>query len=168
MTAKRQGITAEFLRNVLTYDKNTGVLRWKKKISRKIKVGEIAGSKAGAHWQVGMYGENYLAHHLIWVMMTGDWPTDEVDHEDTDGQNNKWKNLRIATRKQNSANRGKNSNNTSGIKGVSWCKDRQKWQVGIKVNYRRIALGRYDSKEEAGEVYRKAAEKFFGEFSRSD
>lgn len=98
--------------------------------------------------------------------MTGEWPDKRMDHRDLDRSNNRWSNLRLASNTENGANRAKGKNNTSGHKGVSWCKNRQKWQAGIKINYRRKALGRFDTKEEAAAAYAVAAQELFGEFAR--
>lgn len=53
-------------------------------------------------------------------------------------------------------------NNTSGYKGVSWDRVREKWSVYIQVHGKRIFLGRYADKEIAIEV-RKEAEKLYFE-----
>jgi len=90
---------------------------------------------------------------------------EQVDHIDGDGLNNTRDNLRLATSAQNSANRGKQSNNTSGFKGVSWNKPRGKWRAQIRVGGNQIHLGMFTSKDEAHAAYCEAAEEYFGEFA---
>ena len=90
-----------------------------------------------------------------------------VDHIDTHGWNNRRSNLRPATKSQNGANRLKNRNNQSGFKGVSKCGTTGRWKVSIttKQNGWKF-LGRFDTPEEASQVYAQAARASFGEFAR--
>lgn len=90
----------------------------------------------------------------------------QVDHKDGDGLNNQKENLRLATSSENHMNRGKQNNNTSGFKGVSWYKASKTWQAQISVKGEHIHLGRYNTKEEAAEIYNKAAKEYHGEFVR--
>jgi hypothetical protein len=76
-----------------------------------------------------------------------------VNHIDGDGLNNTRDNLEIVTNQQNTIKRVRsNSNNTSGVRGVSFAKDRGKWEVKFKKNYKTYHFGRYSSKEEAEKV----------------
>jgi hypothetical protein len=88
----------------------------------------------------------------------------EVDHKDGDGMNCRRENLRPATKLQNSYNRGRNRNNKSGFKGVSWFARDSKWQAAISANGRQKHLGFYDTPEEAAKAYRTAAEQLHGAF----
>ena len=88
----------------------------------------------------------------------------EVDHENTCGCDNRKVNLRPATRKANGANIGLQSNNTSGVRGVTWRKDCDKWQAQIVVNRKCVYLGSFSDKEEAIKARLKAEVKYFGEF----
>jgi len=67
-----------------------------------------------------------------------------VDHRDRNGVNNQRSNLRAATNSEQSRNRAKQSNNTSGFIGVSWDKSRRHWQVQVKVNGKQKHLGYFD------------------------
>ena len=73
----------------------------------------------------------------------------ELDHIDGDRLNNKIENLRPATRSQNLSNKGLSNKNTSGAKNVSWCKERNKWEVQMYVNKKKTFVGRFDSLEVA-------------------
>ena len=65
--------------------------------------------------------------------------------------------------------KSKLSANTSGHKGVSWDKSRNKWYAYITVNYKLINLGRFSILEDAIEARKKAEIKYFGEYrSRED
>lgn len=89
----------------------------------------------------------------------------KTDHRDGDGLNNLESNLRDSTHSQNIANHKKNSNNTSGYKGVIWDKRAKKWVAQIKVNYKRKWLGTFDTAHKASLAYDLAAKKYFGEFA---
>lgn len=88
----------------------------------------------------------------------------EVDHIDRNGLNNQKSNLRLATRAQNLANRGKlGKNKSSKYKGV--CRHKNKWQASIKTSGEQIYLGRYETEEAAAMAYNYAAQKYFGEYA---
>lgn len=89
----------------------------------------------------------------------------QVDHINHDVLDNRRCNLRVATPQQNSANMRMCSNNRSGAKGVVWDAGRKKWAAFIKVNYKSIGLGRFDTKEAAAQAYANAARKYFGDFA---
>ena len=88
-----------------------------------------------------------------------------VDHIDMNGLNNQRKNLRICTNQQNRMHQGKQKNNTSGFKGVSWNKKNKKWKADIHVNGERVYLGYFDSIEDAYRVYCEACKELHGEFA---
>jgi hypothetical protein len=87
-----------------------------------------------------------------------------VDHIDRNKLNNHISNLRYATDSENGMNKSRQSNNTSGIVGVYFCKDRNKWRAVIKKDGNPIHLGYFETKEEAIEARSKAEEKYFKEF----
>jgi hypothetical protein len=92
----------------------------------------------------------------------------EVDHIDLNGLNNTRGNLRVATRRQNSANAKKPSTNTSGYKGVSWCRKSNKWVSQIWVNGENIKLGRFEDVKDAHLAYCDAVSKYRGDFGRTE
>lgn len=95
-----------------------------------------------------------------------DYPDDmEVDHEYHDKWDNRKEFLRIVTRSKNQMNVSLRSNNTSGVKGVSWHIVREKWQAYIGINKKLISLGYYDNFEDAVAVRKDAEEKYFGEYN---
>jgi hypothetical protein len=165
-------LTAEKLREILTYDARTGVFRWKLNRGGRGKEGVVAGSKwvvtsGRVYRQIGIDGRQYAAHRLAWLYMTGEWPVEQVDHIDGDGTNNGFYNLRQATNAENACNRQAQTNNTSGYKGVTWCKSTRKWKAQIKLGGRNKNLGRFESPQDAHSAYKAASEKLHGEFARA-
>lgn len=156
----------ERLREVLVYEPDTGLFRWKVCLSNRGAVGAVAGHcNDGGYTQIRIDGNLYLAHCLAWFYMTGERPTKGVDHRDTNKQNNRWANLRPATKSQNGANAKRSRRNTSGFKGVHRFRD--KWCAQICVNRKRVNLGLFGTPEEAHSAYAAAAEMYFGEFARA-
>jgi HNH endonuclease/AP2 domain len=156
------------LKDVLSYDKHTGVFRWKKTLSKRNCEGNIAGSFSKEHGYISICidGKRYMAHRLAWLYEFGSWPTNDIDHINTIRNDNRICNLREATRADNLHNMSVPSHNTSGFKGVSWHKARGKWRATIKLNRRSIHLGAFNDKEEAANAYKEAASRLFGEFAR--
>ena len=87
-----------------------------------------------------------------------------VDHINHDKLDNRKDNLRICTQQENSMNKSKHINNTSGVVGVHWNKERNKWRATIMVNYRQIHIGYYDNIEDAIEARIDAEIEYFGEY----
>lgn len=157
----RPELTAEYLRSILHYDRETGIFTWKVLTSSRIKLGDVAGSQNGqGYLQVKLQSRLYLAHRLAWLYMHGAWPKDQLDHVNRVRTDNRIANLREATNKQNHQNKSKHSNNTSGHPGVCWNKQRSKWVARIKHDYKDIHLGYFENLEDAIAA-RKAAEKFY-------
>lgn len=99
------------------------------------------------------------------------WYTDgcDIDHINGDRLDNRKCNLRVATRRQNAANRGTNKNNKSGYKGVNlYDPVRMVWRAQIMHNGKKISLGYYRTAEEAALAYNHAAKEYFGEFAHQN
>jgi len=92
----------------------------------------------------------------------------ETDHISGNSLDNRRQNLRNATRFQNGSNLKKSKANSSGRKGVTWDRRIQKWRAKIAPNRTTVHLGAFDSLEEAGQAYDRAALAHFGEFARTN
>lgn len=90
----------------------------------------------------------------------------DVDHENHDTLDNRKINLRTVLESDNSKNRkGKNKNNTSGYRNVSWDKKHKKWIVQLQINKKNKVLGKFDDVHEAGKFAKEMREKYYGEFA---
>ena len=138
------------LKQILNYDPLTGVFIWIVTPTICVKVGSVAGclDKKG-YIDIGISGKIYKAHRLAWLYVYGYFPEYEIDHIDRNKSNNRINNLRHASHQCNQRNVGLQQNNTSGIKGVSWHKQRDKWRAEIKVNYKNYHLGLFTDFTEA-------------------
>lgn len=161
MTLTREQLTA-----ALSYDPDTGVFT-RRINSRRAKAGDIAGHHAAdGRVSIRVNSKRFLAHRLAWLYMTGEWPVAGVDHKDVNPSNNRWLNLRQANQSQNMHNMHAPTHNTSGVKGVCFDKENEKWMAYIYVDGRFKNLGRFTEKDDAAAAYAKAAVALFGEFAR--
>lgn len=88
-----------------------------------------------------------------------------IDHINRNKLDNRRENLRICNKAQNTINSPANKNNTSGYKGVTFCKKNGKWKAQLKVNYKNLNLGYRLTKIEAAKLYNEKAKEYFGEFA---
>ena len=156
-------ITQDRLKELFIYHAD-GHLIWKVKKSKNVKIGGFAGSpnnEGYIHVQIDRY--KYKIHRLIFLWHFGFVPN-LIDHTDQNKQNNKIENLRAATNSENLRNRPKQSNNTTGFKGVSFHKPTNKFQAKIKINKQQIYLGLFLAAEDAYAAYCIAAKKYHHEF----
>jgi hypothetical protein len=157
----------EFVRSILDYDPQTGVIRWKVNRTPRGKAGAVAGCvRDDSYISIGIGGRMYMAHRLAFVIMTGRWPNHQIDHESTDRTDNRWENLREATHAQNLHNVGRNRANTTGFKGVYHHSDGY-FGAMIQVNRTKLHLGLFKKPEYAAAAYRIASACVHGDFSRS-
>jgi hypothetical protein len=165
----------ERLLELLDYNKASGVLTWKTqpKTSRR-NIGfnnKCGGAVAGTvgtsgYLVIGISKKYYLAHRIIWKMMTGSDPADQVDHVDADRLNNRWSNLREATNGLNIQNSKMRRDNRSGVKGVHWDKHRNKWRAVITFDGYQHKVGRFNDLKEAASAIAAARTRYHGKFAR--
>ncbi len=151
-------LTAEYVRAVLHYAPETGLFTRLRQMSATALVGDIAGhcKASTGYWTIGLCGRYYQAHRLAFFYMTGEWPPHEVDHVDGDRANNRWANLRAATKSENLQNRSRpKKGSRSGFLGVSPRKY-GRWHAEIKFGGERRHLGTFNSAELAHAAYLEA------------
>jgi hypothetical protein len=108
-------------------------------------------------------GKVLKMHRIILGLNFGD--KRQADHINGNGLDNRKGNLRIATKTQNSCNRDKQINNTSGYKGAFWVKAKKKWKAQIRSNGKSYHLGYFNDVIKAAKAYNKGAIKHHGEFA---
>lgn len=159
-------LTLGRLLEILSYDPDTGVFRWRVYRARLARAGMIAGNSSDSRYVViQIDGKSYYAHRLAWFYVHHEWPP-LIDHIDGNGLDNRISNLRAATKSLNAVNMDITAANTSGYRGVSWSKRYRKWVAKIKVDGRQQYIGSFSDKASAAQAYQKKALEIFGEFVR--
>jgi hypothetical protein len=161
--------------NELFVESEPGILRFKTDrysgivYSRLMaRAGDIAGhlDKRKNYWIMYVDGENVTRGRVIWEMHNGPIPDGmEIDHKNHDTLNDSIDNIRLASRKQNQANRRKHKNNTSGLKGVSYEQSKCKWRAQMQFEGKRKTIGSYENKWLAYAAYCDAVLDYHGEFA---
>lgn len=156
-------LTQGQLKQRVIYHPETGEFVWLKPNGTRLdQVGKRAGSLNHAGYiRITIEQKSYMAHRLAWLYMTGAHPENHVDHINMQKNDNRWINLRAATKSENGANsipRGR-----SGLKGAYWSTSIGRWYSSVRGRY----IGTFDSAEEANAAYIQEAKKEFGEFART-
>lgn len=169
MSRRQNLMTYEDARRAFSYDSDTGRLTWAIE-------GNVATAPAGkvieradsnGYVVLGFRGQKYRAARVIWLWVTGEWPPPgyEVEHRDLNRSNDRWPNLRLATRSQNEANKPPSRANRSGYRGVYWHAASRKWGAGIIKDGVHRWLGLHATAAEASAAYERAAKELYGEFA---
>lgn len=181
----------EVLRQLLTYNPETGKLFWKERgpewfnetsdPRRSIEVlcaawnTRYAGKEAlsclhpSGYLNGAILGAGVKTHKIAWIIEHNATVPEgmEIDHINGDGSDNRLCNLRLATRSENCMNRGSQKNKSSVFRGVNWHKKQSKWIACIKPHgHTSIHLGTFETEEDAARAYDEAARKHYGEFAR--
>jgi hypothetical protein len=161
-----QMLTYQKVQRLLAYNPSTGDITWKVNKVPRGKKGAIAGcTRDDGYIVVGIGGKMYLAHRLAFLLQTGKWPKEQMDHIDMNPSNNRWSNLREATHAQNLFNQKHNKKNRAKQKGIYKRKDCNRWSAMIQKDKKVIYLGLFKTKNAAAAAYKTAAHKYHGEFA---
>lgn len=95
------------------------------------------------------------AHRLAWFISYGSLPVGEIDHINQDKADNRLTNLRDVPKALNQRNGTRKGNNTSGVAGVSWHKQRGKWCAQASMDGKHYHLGLFEEITEAETAARK-------------
>lgn len=165
--ARPKHITPDYLRRLLSYDPETGDLCWKTQHTNRVVIGRPIRTRIGrGYYAVQVDGFRMRVHNVVWAMHYGEWPDKLVDHINCDKTDNRISNLRLATLNQNAFNVGKQSNNTTGAKGVS--KNGTGFKAEISANNVSHYLGTFKTVEEARRAYLNAAVELHGDYMKVD
>lgn len=167
-----------YLKECFIYSPETGALIWKErprehfssdsgmKTFNKQFAGRVAGSiKQNRYIEVRFMNDRYRAHRIIFKMMTGIDPKEEIDHINNNPIDNRWKNLRASSSSQNKCNQRIRSTSTTGFKCVRWHKRDKKFYSVLKTQGKSFFLGYFDNPEEAHKSYCLAALNYFGSYA---
>ncbi len=142
-------LTQAQVKRLFRYDPASGALHGRRSLitSENVRVGD----------------KLYRTSHVIWLWMTGVWPTHTIDHRDTNPHNNSWGNLREATRVQQQANR------TSGYGGkLKWAIKQPNGRYAAIVGHKgkRHRAGVFDTEQQAHDAAWLLAQRLHGAFAR--
>ena len=149
-------LTQNGLKELLSYDPETGIFKWKVNRGRLMK-DSVAGSKMNiGYFQIKINYRKYLSHRLAFLYVYGRFPKGQIDHINGVRDDNRIENLRDVTRTVNNQNTKRTKNNTSGFTGVYWHKAGNKWVSRINVNKKNVHLGSFSCIGEAIMARKKA------------
>ena len=167
----------DILNQLLRYEPETGRLFWKERPSHMFKGEGRAQNDSAKAWnavwagkeaftsidsdgyrQGAIFYRRYLAHHVIWRLVTGALP-EETDHDNGNRSDNRFGNLNDVTHAINCLNKARPTRNKSGVIGVHWHKKAGKWNAMICIPGTRksVHIGLFETIEAAAAA-RKDAE----------
>lgn len=158
LTPAAKKITHARLLEVVSYEPETGVFRWKVATSRKTRIGAVMATRSkctrgGIYLQGRIDGRIYRLHRLAWLYMTGAWPCAEVDHINGDPTDNRWLNLRDVPRSMNQQNiRVAKRNSKTGLLGAFPARG-GRFRAAIRTGSEFIHLGHFSTAIEAHRAY---------------
>jgi HNH endonuclease len=162
-------MTAELAHSLWFYEWESGALVWRD----SPRIGKKAGMRAGTigshgYWIVTFEGKKYRASRIIWLMVNGRWPLPEIDHQNGNRADDRFNNLREATRTEQLGNTRVRVDNSLGVKGVSPSSHSPgKFCAFICRGGKRKNLGTFSTIMAARAAYDAAAVEWHGQFSRS-
>jgi len=158
--------TIEELREYLDYEPETGVLRWRKALGSRAKVGAIITAVNSRGYVTMKFKNSTLqAHRVAFALHKGHWPNPCCDHIDGNRTNNRAKNLRECSFAANQHNARVPRTNTSGVKGVHRCGKTNRWRASVKLNGR-AHVKCFRGLEDAAAWVKQIREQLHGEFAR--
>ncbi len=160
--SENKELTAERLMAALHYDPATGVFTRLVRSSNAL-AGDVAGGVTSSGYRyISVYGRQYAAHRLAWLYTHGDWPLGEIDHINGVKTDNRISNLRDCSTSENQQNRrrAQSNNLSSGLLGVTFHKQVNRWSANISLKGKHNHLGLFDNPEKAHVAYIKAKADF--------
>lgn len=157
-------VTQDLLHALFLYHEDGTLIR-KVRTNPRAPEGTVAGcaNKAG-YLRIRVNGKLYMNHRLIWFMHHGTWPT-ALDHINGDKQDNRIENLRPCTQTQNMQNCKNKKSSTTGVKGVTWNKEKSRYRARLTVKGKEKFVGYYLTLSEAEEAIKVVREEHHKEFA---
>lgn len=157
-------LTLERLKEVLSYNAETGIFIWIKCIGNSF-IDSVAGHYDGdGYLRIQIDGKIYRPHRLAWLYIYGYWPKTQIDHKDTNKTNNKISNLREANGSQQKFNTKAFKNNKLGVKGIRQLPTGQ-YEARITSQTKGLySIGKFNTLEEAKIAYATEAQNVHGEY----
>ena len=169
--------THDYIKSIIDYNHKTGSISWKVRPQEHFKTkkavavwnGKYSGKTAGCNHTnqngkqyrlISIDSKRYVEHRVIWFLVTGKLPVNDIDHIDGNGLNNKIKNLRDVTRAENNKNFKLGKRNKSGFIGVHFDKSKGRYKAEIGVNSKTKFIGYFDTAKEANEARKKESAKY--------
>lgn len=156
-------LTQARLKELLSYDPETGIFLWLSPTSNRVKRGQQAGSNSHGYLTVRLDHRLHKLHRLAWFYMTGNWPAQMIDHRNGQRADNRFANLREANVKENNRNVSRQANNTTGFKGVS--RHGVNFRAECYADGHRIRVSGFETPEAAAQAAQHSRSKLHGEFA---
>lgn len=141
--------TQEKLLRAFHYDETTGAVTHLLSTSSGLQGESATFSHSRGYLSMSIGKKQLLAHRVIYLMKTGQWPSEHIDHINHIKHDNRWENLREVEQETNNRNMPNQANSTTGVLGVSVHKPTGKYRAYISVKGKAKHLGLFDSVEAA-------------------
>lgn len=142
-------ITQRQLKEILSYDPETGIFTRKKSSTPKPLRLQVGSIDSNGYTVICVKSKRYKAHRLAWLYMHGYFPENVIDHMDRNPSNNAISNLREVSQACNLRNCKISKSNKSGVTGVCFVRTRGYYNAQITNNSKRTTLGNFKSKVDA-------------------
>ena len=162
-------LTQSELKELLTYDPETGLFRWNLREVRckqdaawnSAWAGQVAGTIKDGYISICIRYTLYRAHRIAVLYMIGRMPKNDVDHINRNRSDNRWANLREATRSQNLIN-GRHKSESRGVNLLP----SGSWRSRAFIDGKVVHIGCFSTKAAAIAAYRRVTKGHYGEFHR--
>ena len=158
-------LTQDYLKSILNYDENIGILSRKIAKTVTVNIGDTVGYlRSDGYLRTSIDGKGYMCHRLAWLYVHGEFPEEYIDHINGNKSDNRICNLREATNKQNQKNRKVQANNKTGYRCVSYHKHNNRYIAAMQIDGKSSYIGSYATPLEASDAYEERAKIQDGEF----
>jgi HNH endonuclease len=170
--SKRHALAARFL-DRLDYHADQGDFSYKldksvhgRGFPLKLLGAMISGSTDRDGYLVIRTNQNSVqVHRLVWLIETGVYPNEDIDHKDNVRTNNVFSNLRLCTRSKNCQNsKGRRQDRLKG----AYLLPQGRWMSSIMERGIVHHLGYFDTEMQAHTAYRVASSHYHGEYGRTE